>query len=103
MNRIVPLPTFHDVRNELLLEDLTMETEAPAPTLYSAPPCGQAPSGGQIPRLPSTGTPARPPHVVPVPLMEVVAPARAATGVVAPPGGPSGRGGSPAWSSFYNP
>jgi hypothetical protein len=48
IKRIVPFPTFHVVRNELLLEELTMTTEAPAPplTLYSAPPSGQATSGG---------------------------------------------------------
>jgi hypothetical protein len=39
---IVPFPTFYVVRNELLLEELTLETEAPAttPTLYVAPPGG---------------------------------------------------------------
>jgi hypothetical protein len=49
IKRIVPFPTFHAVRNELLLEELTMEVEAPAPTptLYSAPPSGQVPSGGR--------------------------------------------------------
>jgi hypothetical protein len=38
-------PTFHAVYNELL-EELTMKTETPAPTptLYNAPPGGQAPS-----------------------------------------------------------
>jgi hypothetical protein len=48
IKRIVPFPTFHAVLNELLLEDLTMETETPAPvpTLYSAPPSAQAPSKG---------------------------------------------------------
>jgi hypothetical protein len=48
IKRIVPFPTFHVVRNELLLEELTMETETPAlvPTLYSAPLGGQAPSKG---------------------------------------------------------
>jgi hypothetical protein len=51
IKRTVPFPTFHAVRNELLLEELTMVTEAPAPTptsiLYIAPPGGQAPSGGK--------------------------------------------------------
>jgi hypothetical protein len=66
IKRTVSFPTFHAVRNELLLEDLTMETKAPtlAPTLY-APPGGQAPSGGQAPRPPSTGALTRPPPVVP--------------------------------------
>jgi hypothetical protein len=64
---IVPFPTFHHVRNELLLEELTMayEAPAPAPVLYNAPPGGQAPSGGQAPRPPSTGAPTRPTSVVP--------------------------------------
>jgi hypothetical protein len=50
IKRIVPFPTFHAVRNELLLEELTMQTKAPAPAsaLYSAPPGGQAPSGGSL-------------------------------------------------------
>jgi hypothetical protein len=48
IKRIVPFPAFYDVRNELLLEELTLETEAPAPAppLYSARRGGQAPSGG---------------------------------------------------------
>jgi hypothetical protein len=39
IKRIVLFPNFHVVCNELLLEELTMETEAPAlaPALYSAP------------------------------------------------------------------
>jgi hypothetical protein len=42
IKRTVPFPTFHSVRNELLLEELTMMLEAPAsaPTLYNAPPGG---------------------------------------------------------------
>jgi hypothetical protein len=40
IKRIVPFPTFHIVRNEILHEELSMETEAPAlaPALYSALP-----------------------------------------------------------------
>jgi hypothetical protein len=53
------------VLNELLLEELTMVTEAPAPALYSTPPGGQPPFGGQAPRPPSTGGPTRPPLAVP--------------------------------------
>jgi hypothetical protein len=33
IKRTVPFPTFHAVRNELLLEELTMTIEAPAPSL----------------------------------------------------------------------
>jgi hypothetical protein len=67
IKRTVPFPTFHAVRNELLLEELTMAHEATAlaPALYSAPPGDQAPSGGQAPRPPSTGGPTRPTPVVP--------------------------------------
>jgi hypothetical protein len=56
IKRIALFPTFQAVRNELLLEELTMESEAPAPAsaLYSAPLGGQAPSRGQTPRSPST-------------------------------------------------
>lgn len=63
IKRIVPFPTFHVVRNDLLLEGLTMVTKAPtaAPALYNAPPGGQAPSGGR-----PTGAPARPPPTAPV-------------------------------------
>jgi hypothetical protein len=48
IKRSVPFPTFHAVRNELLLEELTMANEAPTPAsaLYSAPTSGQPSSGG---------------------------------------------------------
>jgi hypothetical protein len=61
IKRSVPFPTFHAVRNELLLEELTMANEAPthASVLYSAPTSGQPPSGGQATRPPSTGAPTR--------------------------------------------
>jgi hypothetical protein len=67
IKRIVPFPTFHVMRNELLLEELTMTIEAPAPasSLYSAPPDGQASSGGQAPRPSSIGAPASPPPAAP--------------------------------------
>ena len=67
IKRIVPFSTFHVVRNELLLKELTMVTEAPAPApaLYSAPPGTQAPSGGQAPRPPSTTAPVTPPTAAP--------------------------------------
>jgi hypothetical protein len=66
IKRTVPFPTFHAVRNELILEELTIVSKAaaPAPTLYSAPPGGQAPSGGHAPCPPSTGAPTRPTTVV---------------------------------------
>jgi hypothetical protein len=62
IKRIVPFPTFHVVRNELLLEELTLETEAPAPAsaLYSAPLDGQVPSGRASPS-PSAGLDPCPP------------------------------------------
>jgi hypothetical protein len=42
IKRTVPFHTFHAVRNEHLLEELTLATEALAPplALYSAPPSG---------------------------------------------------------------
>jgi hypothetical protein len=48
IKRIVPSPPFHAMRNELLLEELTMTIEcpAPAPALYSATTGAQASSGG---------------------------------------------------------
>jgi hypothetical protein len=47
IKRTVPFPTFHAVRNELLLEELTMTHEAPtpAPALYSTTPGAQASPG----------------------------------------------------------
>jgi hypothetical protein len=90
IKRSVPFPTFHVVRNELLLEELTMANEAPTPAsaLYSAPTSGQPSSGGQATRrpglLPALHPPSRRPLVrLPRPT-EVVAPARAAVGVVDP-------------------
>jgi hypothetical protein len=49
IKRTVSFPTFHAVRDELLLEELTMATEAPAlaPALYNAPPGGQTPFGSR--------------------------------------------------------
>jgi hypothetical protein len=51
IKRTVPFPTFHAVRNELLLEELTMTHEAhpPASALYSATTGTLASSGGQSP------------------------------------------------------
>jgi hypothetical protein len=59
IKRTVPFPTFHAVRNEILLEELTMTLEAPTPAsaLYSATPGAQAPFGGQATRTPSTVPP----------------------------------------------
>jgi hypothetical protein len=108
--RTVPFPTFHVVRNELLLEELTMASEAaapaPAPALYSAPPGGQAPSGGQAPRPPSTGAPTRPTPVVPVAPRQASAADEGRRSRKGGCGGGSssrGRGGGQAWPSLYNP
>jgi hypothetical protein len=48
IKKILPFPTFYAVRNELL-EELTLETKAPAPasTLYSVPTGGEAASGAR--------------------------------------------------------
>jgi hypothetical protein len=67
IKRTVPFPTFHVVRNELLLEELTMTHDAPtlAVVLYSTIPSAQVSPRGQPPpppaRAPSTRTHARPP------------------------------------------
>jgi hypothetical protein len=111
IKRIVPFPTFHVVRNELLLEELTMTFEAPtpAPALYSTTPGTQASLEGQAPRAPSIGTPARPPTATPT------APRQHSTtdggsrprkgereGGGPSRGGSTGRGGGQSWPSFYN-
>jgi hypothetical protein len=112
IKRSVPFPTFHAVRNELLLEELTMVNEAPTPAsaLYSAPTSGQPPSGGPATRPPSTGAPTRPPPVVPAAtrLTSTTDGGRRShkggcRGDGPSRGGPSGRGGGHAWLSFYNP
>jgi hypothetical protein len=100
IKRSVPFPTFHAVRNELLLEELTMANEAPTPALalYSAPTSGQPPSGGQATRPPSTGAPTRPLPVV------SVAPRPTSTTDGGRRSRKGGRGGGGhAWPSFYNP
>jgi hypothetical protein len=105
IKRTMPFSTFHVVRNELLLEVLTMDTEAPvpAPALYSAPPGRHAPSKGQAPHPLSTGAPTLTPPAVPA------APHPATTTDGGRPrkgdrgssgstrGGSSGRGGGQAW------
>ena len=108
IKRSVPFPTFHAVRNELLLEELTMANEAPTPAsaLYSAPTSGQPPSGGQATLLrrpglpPAPHLPSRRPLVRLPRLTGVVAPARAAVGaaaplVVVPPAGVAATRGRP--------
>jgi hypothetical protein len=109
IKRIVPFPTFHVVRNELLLEELTMtiETPTPAPAIYSATPGAQASSGGQAPRTQSVGGPARPPAAAPRPASTVDGVRRPRKGGCgdgsSTRGGSTGRGGGQGWPSFYNP
>jgi hypothetical protein len=101
IKRTVPFPTFHVVRNELLLVELTMaiEAPAPAPTLHSAPPSGQASSRGQAPRTLSIRAPTRPPIVAPAAPRPIAtanegrSPRKGGCG-----GGSSTRGGSTDWS-----
>jgi hypothetical protein len=112
IKRTVPFPTFHAVRNELVLEELTMTIKAPtpAPALYNTSSGAQVPSGGQAPLTPSTGALARPPAATPV------APRPASTaddghrprkvgrgGGSSNRGGSTGQGGGQGWPSFYNP
>jgi hypothetical protein len=119
IKRIEPFPTFHIVHNKLLLEELTMETEAPTPAsaLYSAPPSGQAPSWARplaLRRLgmppafhPSTGDATRIPPAAPRPASNTDRGRRSHKGSRRSSGytrgSPSGRGGGQAWPSFYNP
>jgi hypothetical protein len=99
IKRIVPFPTFHVVRNELLLEELTMTIEAPtpAPALYSATTGAQASSKGQAPRTLPTGAPARPPAAT----LAAPRPASTADGGRRP--ARADVGGGHGWTSFYNP
>jgi hypothetical protein len=84
IKRIVPFPTFQAARNELLLEELTMASETPAPALYCAPR-GARPLASRRPGpLPAPHLSSPRPLVRRPPPMKVVAPARAAVGVAAP-------------------
>jgi hypothetical protein len=89
---------------------MASEAPAPAPALYSTPPSGQAPSGGQAPRPPSTGAPTRPTPAGPAAPRLASAADRGRRsrkgghgGSGSSRGGPPDRGGGQAWSSFYNP
>jgi hypothetical protein len=120
----VPFPTFNAALNELLLEELTRETETPAAALalHSAPSGGQALAPRGLVLLPAFLPPPLRLLVWLPPPTEVVILARADTGVVAPTvdggrhphnggrgsggsnrGGAFDRDGGPAWPSFYNP
>jgi hypothetical protein len=109
---IVPFPTFHAVRNELLLEELSMTHEAPPPVsaLYSATTGTQTSSGGQAPPPPPHFV-HRGPQSCPV-----ATPCHALTtdscchprkgscgGGSSSCGGTTDRGGGHTWPSFYNP
>jgi hypothetical protein len=99
IKRIVSFPTFHVVRNELLLEELTMTLEAPTPAsaLYSATPGAQAPFEGQATHTPSTAPPTPTLQRLLVrlpPPTAAVAPARTtAPPVAVPPAGVAARAG----------
>jgi hypothetical protein len=109
IKRIVPFPTFLAVRNELLLEELTMTHEAspPALALYSATTGTQASSWGQAPRTSSTGAPNRAPAPTPrhTPTTDGDRHPRKGGrgGGSSSRGGTTGRGGGHTWQSFYNP
>jgi hypothetical protein len=107
IKRTVPFPTFHAVRNELLLEELTMASEATAPTLL---PVVRHLQGARPLALRRPGPPTRPTTAVPA------APRQASAtdgsrrsrkggrgGGGSSRGGPPGRGGGQAWPSLYNP
>jgi hypothetical protein len=112
IKRTMPFRTFHVVRNEPLLEALTIDTEttSPAPALYNASLGGEVPSRGQAPRPSLIGAPTCPNSTVSM----TPHPAHTADGGCHPRnddrvsggstwGGPSGRGGDLALPSFYNP
>jgi hypothetical protein len=106
IKQIVSFPFFHDIHNEFLLEELTLETMSPtsAMTLYGVP------SSGQAPHPPSTGAPARPPTAPP---LELLVRLLALMGSPAPQGGrvsgvstrdgPTSHDSGPALPSFHNP
>jgi hypothetical protein len=109
IKRTVPFPTFHVVRIELLLEELTMAHEAspPASALYSATSSTQASSGGQAPRTSSTGAPNRAPAATPRHAPTTYGGRRRRKGGrgggISSRGGTTGRGGGHTWPSFYIP
>jgi hypothetical protein len=92
IKRTVPFPTCYAVRNELLLEELTMTFEAPtpAPAFYSTTPRARRLPGGSLPALRRPGPTLGPllhllrPLVNIPPPMAVVAPARADVGAATP-------------------
>jgi hypothetical protein len=95
IKRTVPFPTFHAVRNELLLEELTMtiEVPTPAPALYTAIHGAQASFEGHAPALRRPRLPLGPlprplrPLVRLPPSTAVVATSRAYMGSAPPPVG----------------
>jgi hypothetical protein len=114
IKRTVPFPTFHVVRNELLLEELTITIEAPTPvpTLYSVTPGAQASSGGQAP--PALRQPPPPPRLAPCHgpcgpssgfhrRQRSSPPQGRAWGGSSTRGGSTSRGGGQGWTSFHNP
>jgi hypothetical protein len=67
IKRTMPFPTFHVVRNEHLLEEITMTHEAHPPTsaLYSTTTGTPASSGGLAPGTSSPPPPPPPPAATP--------------------------------------
>jgi hypothetical protein len=89
IKRTVPFPTFHAVRNELLLEELIMAHEAPHRPRHSTtpPPVSRRLPGDRPPALRLPGPPLAPlpqPPDTPPPPPATVALARAVVGVAAP-------------------
>jgi hypothetical protein len=118
IKRTVPFPTFHVVRNALLLEELTLTHDAPtlAVVLYSTIPSAQVSPRGQPPppparalRRPGPTLAPPPPTSPPDPYQHSTTdgsrrPHKGGRGGDGPShGGPTGHEGGQSWSSFYNP
>eukprot|EP00267_Zea_mays_P040592 XP_008680671.1 uncharacterized protein LOC103655747 [Zea mays] len=114
IKRTVPFPTFHAVRSELLLEELTMTFEAPtkASTLYSTTPGAQASpggGGGSLPTLRRPGPMLSPYCTSPGPSSAFHHQRRSSPrkggrgGGNSSRGGFASRGGGPSCPSIYNP
>jgi hypothetical protein len=119
IKRTKPLPSFHTIRNDLKLEELDMETEADptsATALYAAPSTRQqqqqpaAPTASFAPPssyAPTSGPPS--PAAPPTSTNKSKGKGKDKGGGGDPISGNTssantgGGGGTPAWSSFYNP
>jgi hypothetical protein len=111
IKRIVPFLTFHVVHNELLLEELTTETDTcscPGPLYRAYRWSGALEEPGPSPFVHRGSYPPSPTvHAAPRPAPTADGGRRSRKGGHRSGdstwGGPSDQGGGPAWPSFYNP